>query len=422
MSTVEVAAPTTGAPRVATGVSGALVAMLALAMLVNYADRGSLSVAAPALIDQLHISSAQMGVLLSAFFWGYAAAHPLAGAIAQRFDVRWVMAIGLTLWAGATALCGFAASFAGLLALRLLVGLGESAIFPVNARILAEQAPDRQRGVANGIILVGQFAGPGVGTLLGGLILARFGWPWVFFALGGVSLLWLIPWLTLPLGLKPGGARAEPARPPTYAELLRQRGLWSVSLGQFCYAYTHYLLLTWLPLYLVKGLHCSLAEMGVIGAAVFSCQCVGSLASGWLSDLAIRRGMAAARARKLAMLISVAGMAVSTGLLGVLPPSATLPWLFAAGLSNGAASPLVFTIGQTLAGPTAGGRWMGIQNTCGQFAGMGAPIVTGVLLERTGGFSATFLVACCLSTVGFLIWTFFVPRIAPIAWRTAVAT
>ncbi len=404
------------AARAASGLSGGLVAMMAVAMFINYADRGSLSVAAPVLTDQLKLSSSQIGLLLSAFFWSYAAAQPAAGAIAQRFDVRWVMAIGLTLWAGATALCGLATSFAALLALRLLVGLGESVIFPANARILSEQAPDHQRGAANGVTLLGQFLGPTGGTLAGALILARFGWPWVFFALGGVSLLWLIPWFALPLGLARGRDRPPPPKPPAYTALLSQRGLWGAALGQFCYAYTHYLLLTWLPLYLVKGLHYSLAEMGVIGAAIFGVQSVGALISGWASDQAIRRGAPPPLARKLTILTGVAGAMISTGLIGVLPQAMVLPWLFAAGFFNGATSTMVFTIGQTLGGPTAGARWIGLQNMFGQFAGIGAPMVTGILLERTGAFSITFLVACGLSATGFLIWTFVVPRIEPVAW------
>src|SRR5690242_5043042 len=103
----------------AAGLPVRVVALLALAMLINYADRGSLSVVAPLLKSHLGISNAQMGVLLSAFFWSYAVAQPGAGAIAQRFSPRVVMAAGLATWAGATAACGLAAGFVSLLVLRL---------------------------------------------------------------------------------------------------------------------------------------------------------------------------------------------------------------------------------------------------------------------------------------------------------------
>lgn len=407
------------AVRPATGVPSQLVVMMAVAMFINYADRGSLSVAAPILADQLKLSSSQIGVLLSAFFWSYAAAQPLAGAIAQRFDVRWVMAGGLALWSIATALCGLAASFAALLALRLLVGVGESVIFPANARLLAEKAPDHQRGGANGVTMLGMFLGPSAGTLAGGMILARLSWPWVFFMLGGVSLLWLIPWLTMPLGLAESRGGPKPAPPPTYRALLSQRGLWGASIGQFCYAYTHYLLLTWLPLYLVKGLRYSVPEMGAIAAAVFAAESIGALFSGWASDRAIRLGAPVPLARKLTILTGVAGVAISIGLASALPRAMALPSLFVAGFFTGATGTMVFTIGQTLAGPAAGARWIGLQNTFAQFAGIGAPIITGVLLERTHSFSIAFQVASGLSAIGFLLWAFLVPRIEPVAWRSS---
>src|SRR5215469_10114200 len=92
------------------GISTRVVALLALAMFINYADRGSLSVAAPVLRDELRIGDAGMGVLLSSFFWSYTLCQPLAGALVQRLEVRWVLAAGLALWAGATMACGLAGS------------------------------------------------------------------------------------------------------------------------------------------------------------------------------------------------------------------------------------------------------------------------------------------------------------------------
>jgi MFS family permease len=404
-----------GAPAVPVGIPFRLILLLTAAMFINYADRGSLSLAAPLLKDRFGLSNAQMGLLLSAFFWSYAAAQPLAGAIAQRFSVRTVLAVGLAVWAGATAACGLAAGFVSLLGLRLLVGLGESVIFPANARILSEHAPDHQRGRANGIISLGMFLGPTAGTFLGGLILAQFDWRAVFFALGGVSLLWLIPWLATPLGaIAQRGAAV--AVPPGFAAILRQRGLWGAALGQFGYAYNHYLLLTWLPFYLVKAQHFSLASMAGVGAAIYAVQAAGSFASGWLSDLAIRAGGASSNVRKAFILTGVAGAAVSMVAASIAPHAFVMPSLFAAALCNGVTSPIVFTIGQTLAGPRAGARWMGVQNTFGQVAGILAPIVTGVMVDATGSFATAFLVAAGLSMVGILCWAFVVPRIEPVAW------
>lgn len=403
------------------GLSVRVVVLLTAAMLINYADRGSLSVVAPLLKDHLAISNAQMGVLLSTFFWSYAVAQPAAGAIAQRYNPRTVMAVGLTTWAAATAVCGLAAGFVSLLFLRLLVGLGESVIFPTTSRVLAEHASDERRGQANGVIMLGMFLGPVLGTYVGGLILARFGWQAVFFALGGFSLLWLVPWLAGSLGPISEAPAKDAPSPPPYGRILRQRGLWGASLGQFCYAYNHYLLLTWLPLFLVKAEHLSLPAMAGVGAAIYGAQSAGSLIAGWASDALIHRGLPSSATRKGVILAAVAGAAVSMGAASVAGHDLVLPALFAAGFCNGATSPLVFTIGQTLAGPRAGGRWMGVQNTFGQIAGIGAPIITGLLVDATGAFNIAFQLAAALSVAGFGFWAFVTPKVAAVNWESSRA-
>jgi MFS family permease len=178
-----------------TGISPYLVTLLAAAMFLNYTDRGSLSIVAPVLKQQLGISNSAMGLLLSAFFWSYAIAQPAAGWVAQRYAPRTVLAVATGLWSLATFACGLATGIAMLFVFRMLLGLAESVIFPTNARIFAEHAPEHQRGRCNSAMSVGHSLGPTAGTLVGAMVLIAYGWRAVFFVLGGVSLLWLVPWL-----------------------------------------------------------------------------------------------------------------------------------------------------------------------------------------------------------------------------------
>jgi MFS family permease len=403
------------APRRAGSLSIRVVALLALAMFINYADRGSLSVVAPVLRDNLAISDGEMGVLLSSFFWTYTLTQPLAGSIVQRFEVRTVLAIALAAWAGATMLCGLASGYAMLLGLRLLMGLGESVIYPANARLLAERTTEGVRGRCNGLISMAMCLGPTGGTLAGGLVLAHWGWRAVFLCLGAVSLLWLWPWLRTPAMAAPTALQAK-GPGPGYAELLRRRPLWAVAFGQLCYSWQFYLLLTWLPSYLVKSQHLSLAAMAGVGAAVYGVQALAALGSGFLTDALVRRGGGSAEVRRAGVLIGIAGGGLALLIEGLGPHSLAIPCLFVAGLCTGLANPLIFSIGQTLAGPSAGGRWMGIQNMGGNFAGILAPIATGFIAQATGSFTGAFVLAAGLSVVGLICWSLVLGRVEPLGW------
>src|ERR1035441_3165792 len=167
-----------------------ILALLVVSAFINYIDRANLSVGAASIRKELGLTNYQLGLLLSAFFWTYAACQlfALAGWLVDRFHVGWVYAAGFLLWSAATAGTGLSRGFAPLFGLRLLLGIGESVAYPTFARILAT-FPERRRGLANALIDAGTRTGPAVGTLLGGLLMARFGWRIFFVALGLGSML-----------------------------------------------------------------------------------------------------------------------------------------------------------------------------------------------------------------------------------------
>lgn len=127
-----------------------MVWLLAAAVFINYFDRGNLATASPLLQRELGLSNSELGILFSAFFWSYAPLQPVAGWLAQRFDVRYVLGGGLALWALATMFTGLATSFAQILILRVILGVGESVAYPSNAKFLAQRVPLHERGRSNG--------------------------------------------------------------------------------------------------------------------------------------------------------------------------------------------------------------------------------------------------------------------------------
>src|SRR5262249_48949243 len=148
--------------------------LLVFSVAINYIDRGNLSVAGVALSKELSLKPSQLGFLLSAFFWTYALFQLVAGWLIDRYNVIYVYAVGFGIWSAATGITGLANGFAILFVLRLLLGISESVAYPSYSKIIAASFPERQRGLANGLIDAGCKLGPAAGMVVGGLILYGF--------------------------------------------------------------------------------------------------------------------------------------------------------------------------------------------------------------------------------------------------------
>src|SRR5262249_32655734 len=256
-------------------------------------DRGSLSIAAPLLKDDLVLTASQLGVLLSSFFWTYAFCQILSGWLVDRFNVNWLLAVGVASWSAATLSTGLVHSFAVLLAARMILGVGESVSYPSCSKILVKHFHASQRGRANGLISAGWAGGPALGTLVGGLLVAHVGWRMFFVILGLASAVWLLPWLKwMPRG--PGVAILTNERnSASILEILLQRSAWGTFVGLFCFNYLWYFLITWLPFYLVKHRDFSLQTMSVSLGAAFFALAISVLVAGWIADRFITAGKSA---------------------------------------------------------------------------------------------------------------------------------
>jgi MFS family permease len=201
-------------------------------------------------------------VLLSAFFWTYSLMQPVAGWLVDRFDVYRVYAVGFAVWSVAVAAGGLTHSFWALLATRLALGVGESVAYPSYSRILTSAVPEGKRGFANAMIDTGTKAGPALGTFAGGLLVQSIGWRQFFFALGAISLLWIVPWMR---AIPKAGARHERTAAPPASAVLRRPEAWVTFGGLFCFNYAFYFLLTWLPTYLVRERQFSMRDVGLTG-------------------------------------------------------------------------------------------------------------------------------------------------------------
>jgi len=169
-------------------------------------------------------------------------------------------------------------------------------------------------------------------------------------------------------------------------DILGQRSAWGTCLGQFCINYCLYFLVTWLPTYLTRGRHFSMDRMAKVGGLIFLLFAISSLISGKISDRWIAAGASTTRVRKTLLGVGSLGLGFSLSAAAVAPDTILVWVLSAAGICIGISGGCCWTVTQTLAGPHAAGRWAGVQNFRGNFAGGVGPMLTGYLVGRTGLF------------------------------------
>jgi MFS family permease len=338
----------------------------------------------------------------------------ISGWLVDRFDVKYVFAAGFFLWSSATAATGLLHGFAALVAIRVLLGMGESVAYPSYSKIIASHLPEHRRGVANAMIASGLALGPAFGLLFGATLISRFGWRPFFIGLGLTSLLWLLPWLTV--------APRTPLQHSTkhqqeFLAILKQRSMWGTCLALFCGNYFLYFILTWLPFYLVRERGLSLTQMARIAGGLFIFSAASSLFSGWISD----RWIASSASHTLVRKSMLVGSALLTGFFmsgaAVTPLPLCVACLLLAGFSFGIGAANLWVVTQRLAGREAVGRWCGVQLFVGNLAGVLAPALTGYFADRTAHFVWPFLVTAAIAWVGAVGWLFVVGPIEPVVWQ-----
>jgi MFS family permease len=337
-----------------------------------------------------------------------------AGWLCDRFSVYKLLAAGILIWAGSTLLMGFVGGLVSLFVLRIMLGVGESLAFPGSSKIIARHVPPERRGIANASLAIGIALGPAVGTLAGGLMVANLGWRAMFFVFGAVTLVWLLPWAQAVRGIADAPRSDDGPRIPALA-LLSKWPLWSMSivhcLGNYCF----YFLLAWLPLFLTKSRGFSITEMTLLATLGYAAQAVCAFAYGHFSDWWTRSGRSEAVCRRSMMVGSQALAAAAILGLAFAHSAVTIGMLLClAGAASASLSMNLYAIAQMFAGARASGTWVGFQNAFGNLSGIFGPIVTGIIVDRTGYANAFYLTAA-IAALGAVWWAVGVPRIEQVA-------
>src|SRR5262249_2022679 len=342
-----------------------IVGLLFAASLINYFDRATMSMALPLISVDFKLGPQEKGLLLSAFFWSYALMQMPIGWCADHLNLRWLYAGAFALWSIAQGLTGLSEGLAMLIAFRILLGIGESVYLPGGSKIVSLLFAPNKRGLPVGIFDFGTRTG----LVLEGLIvpwsLSHYGWRRTFLIVGFSGLLWLVPWLWLsPRRLRATNAerrrnKSGAASTAQFIRLVTNRNLLGICLGFFCFDYYWYLLVTWLPDYLVTVRHLTIFKAGMFASMPFFGFGVIQPIGGWIADRLVQSGWDETRARK-----SIVTVAFATGLL--LIPAARVETAGAAigliigGSLVGLATGNLLVILQLCAPPNQVGLWTGI--------------------------------------------------------------
>jgi MFS family permease len=421
MSSVTKAACTPRVRRVQT-ISLSLIFIICV---VNYMDRGTLSVANPLIRNELGLSVAEMGVLLSAFLWPYAFTLLVAGAIVDRGKPRRVLTISLIVWSIAQGAAGFITSYGQFLIARAFLGVGEAPMFPTAARVVNDWYHERDQalgvGIWNGAPPLGNAIAPALLTP----IMLLFGWRWMFILMALLGFILAGVWYAVYRDfdsetlaeldrqyLYDGGVvpEAHPVHAAAWGKLFTFRTTWGLILGFFGNVYIGWLFAAWLPGYLEQQRHMSIAQTGFVASVPFLFGLVGSILGGYVADRLTARGMTAIASRKILTVIGLVIMACATFVAAETASNFIAVAAISAAIFFGqSSSGTSWSLANACAPPNYAASLGAIMDFGGFIGGALAPMVTGFMVQATGSFTPALLVAGVIGLCSAVAYAVAIP-------------
>jgi len=411
-----------------------VLAAIFINVVINYMDRSNISVAAPMITEEFHLSTVQLGYIFSAFGWTYALLQIPGGILTDRFGPRIIYAFSLVLWSVVTVAQGFAKGFASLFGLRMAIGVFEAPAYPTNNRIVTSWFPEKERASAIGIYTSGQFIGlaflaPALTTLE-----QYAGWQGLFIITGIVGVLWGITWYFFyrdPAAsskaneaelnyIEDGGGlidrknHLQKKEPRSFQwgdlkEVFSHKKLWGIYLGQFAVGATLWFFLTWFPTYLVKYRHIDFIKSGFLASLPFLSAFVGILSAGFLSDYMIKKGASMSVARKTPIIIGLLLTMCIIGANYVSSPALIILFMCIAFFGNGFAS-ITWVFVSTLAPKHLIGLTGGVFNFIGGLAGIIVPATIGYIVTDDN-FTPAIILIGVIGVLGALSYIFLVGKV-----------
>jgi sugar phosphate permease len=412
-------------PRVRS-IQRAALAMLVLAGVINYVDRATLAVANLLIRQDLGLSIADMGYLLSAFLWAYAFSQLPTGAMVDKLGPRLLLSCGLALWSLAQLLGGLVQSFGQFFGARVLLGVGEAPQFPTGARVVRDWFNPRDRGLATGIFNCASSLGTAIAVPLLTFLMLSFGWRVMFMIMGVAGLAMAAIWYfsyrnptDVALSAEENVYRTQ-GDPPgqrtqvtlrEWKQLFRFRTTWGMILGYFGCIYLTWIYTAWLPGYLEIERHMSVKFTGFAAAVPFAWGVVGGLLGGYIVDFLLRRGVSPVKSRRIPAAIALCGTAACTVAAAFVTSNALAIAFISASLFLVYVTSTCAWALSSVAAPTNCTASIGaMQNFGGYLGGALAPTVTGLIVQQTGSFVPALVVGALIGVASAGSYLFIVDQ------------
>jgi MFS family permease len=384
---------------------------------LTYIDRINVNTAGPVLAKDLHLDAAQLGWVFSAFGWAYLCLQVSGGWFSDRFGARLTLAVCGLVWSISTIMIGAVGSFAALIACRVLLGLGEGATFPTATRALSDWAPPGLRGYAQGITHSFARLGNAITPPLVAWLIKSTSWRESFVVLGCASLVWAAVWWFYfrdDPAQHPGVRPYELAALPSYAARIAKKKepvpwgalakrMAPVTIVYFCYGWTLWLYLTWLPSYFKNTYNLDLKKSALFSAGVFFAGVVGDTAGGLVSDFILKRTGDRNLARRNLIIVGflfsfVFMLPVLLSRNLTLVPICLSAAFFFAEVTIGP----FWAIPMDIA-PRYSGSASGLMNIGSALAAAVSPLVAGYVIKATKNYSLPFIGSMALLLVGAIL-------------------
>jgi MFS transporter, ACS family, glucarate transporter len=396
-----------------TSATSIVLVMLCVMYFITYLDRVNVSTAAAGFGHEFHLSHTQVGLVFSAFAYPYLLFQIVGGWISDRFGAKRTLIFCGALWAVATLLTGMAGGLMSLLAARLLLGFGEGATFPASTAAMSRWVAKERRGFAQGITHAASRIGNAVAPSAIVLVMATYGWRQSFYICGAISLVWVVVWwLTFTEHPKdhPRITSAEleilpPPKPKPAAvpfKALFKRML-PVTIVYFCYGWTLWLFLSWIPQYFLHSYSLDLTKSAMFASAVFFAGVLGDTLGGILTDRIFERTRNLRRARS--WMVSVCMLLT---LLVLIPLLFTHDLYVSLACLAGGFFFSEMTIGPMWAipmdiAPEYSGTASGMMNTGSALAAIISPVLSGYVIDRFGSWELPFAGSMLLMAIGVVL-------------------